>query len=90
MNKSEILTYMNTIDDMECSCNHIMNMLKVGILNEFEISYIENFLNREVTRLNYVTKDIGIEILINKTNDIITVMKHMLNMVKKIKEKNKS
>jgi hypothetical protein len=89
MNKSDILTYMNTIDDMECSCNHIMNMLKVGMLNEFEISYIENFLNREIIRLSYITKDIGIEILLNKSNDIITVMKYMLNMVRKIKDKNK-
>ena len=89
MNKSDILTYMNTIDDMECSCNHIMNMLKVGVLNEFEITYIENFLNREITRLGYGVKDIGIEILVNKTNDIITVMKHMSNMVRKIKNKNK-
>ena len=89
MNKSDILTCMNAIDDAECYCNHMMNMLKVGMLNEFEIDYIENFLNREITRLSYVTKHIGIEILFNKTNDIITVMKHMLNMVRKIKEKNK-
>ena len=89
MNKSDILNYMNTIDDMECSCNHMMNMLKVGMLNEFEIIYLERFLNREITRLNHGTKDICIDILLNKTNDIITVMKHMLNMLKKIKEKKK-
>jgi len=62
-------------------------MLKVGMLNEFEISYLERFLNKEVVGLSYIVKDLGVEILVNKTNDIITGMKYMINMIRKIKSK---